>query len=126
MGLRTGLHDELCRILAEFCIQNRKTLGFADSLTDKEIAERAREHVYFQPKENTRILYPCIVYKRSRIDTTFACNMPYAQTKEYTVMAIDRNPDSPLPDMIAALPMCVFDRHYVTENLYHDVFTICF
>ena len=84
------------------------------------------EAVYFQPPENLKMTYPCIIYRRNRVETSFADNNPYSLTKRYQVMVVDRNPDSDIPDKIAQLPMTIFDRHYVAENLNHDVFNIYF
>ncbi len=67
-------------------------------------------HVYFQPPENIRLTYPCIVYERSSIDTNFADNNPYTNKKRYTVTVIDKNPDSVIPDKVAAVPMCGFGK----------------
>ena len=39
-------------------------------------------------------------------------------------MIIDSEPDTPLFDEISQLKMCLFERHYVADNLNHDVFTI--
>lgn len=83
-------------------------------------------NVYFQPPANVQMEYPCIVYKRDFARTQFAGNAPYRRTKRYQVTVIDRNPDSDIPDKVAMLPMCTFDRHYATNNLNHDVFTIYF
>jgi len=80
--------------------------------------------VYFQPPENVKLAYPCIIYKRDSITTRYADDTPYTPRTRYSVMVIDKNPDSPLPDKIAALPMCTFNRHYTAENLNHDVFTL--
>ncbi len=82
--------------------------------------------VYFQPPSNITMTYPCIRYERDAAETQFAGNRPYRYTKRYQVMVIDRDPDSPIPDKIAELPMCVFDRHYKAENLNHDVFNLYF
>jgi hypothetical protein len=84
------------------------------------------DHVYFQPPTNVQMVYPSIVYKRDLAETEFADNKPYRYKKRYQVTVIDRDPDSGIPDKIAALPMCVFDRHYTADNLNHDVFTIFF
>lgn len=83
-------------------------------------------NVYFQPPANVQMQYPCIVYTRDSARTRFAGNAPYRYKKRYQVTYIDRNPDSEVPDKIAALPMCMFDRHYATENLNHDVFSLFF
>lgn len=83
-------------------------------------------HVYFQPPESIKLTYPCIVYERSAIDTSFADDNPYTCKKRYAVTVIDKNPDSVIPDKVAALPMCGFDRHFTSDNLNHDVFSIYF
>lgn len=80
--------------------------------------------VYFQPPANVHMNYPCIVYKRDNARTEFAGNTPYRYTKRYQVIYIGQDPDSEVPDRIAELPMCIFDRHYAVDNLNHDVFSI--
>lgn len=82
--------------------------------------------VYFQPPPTYQMVYPCIVYERSKFDTEFADNYPYKIGKRYTITVIDKNPDSIIPDKITLLPGCIFDRHFVSDNLNHDVFTIYF
>lgn len=99
MGLRTELHEALCGILGS-------------------------RNAYFQPPETIKMVYPAIVYERSKIDTRFANDKPYTNLKEYTVTIIDKNPDSAIPDKLALLPACRFDRHYTVDNLNHDVFRI--
>lgn len=84
------------------------------------------ENVYFQPPTNVEMVYPCIVYERSNINTDFAENFPYNRHKRYTVTVIDRNPDSIYPDQVGALPMCTFDRFFTADDLNHDVFNIFF
>ena len=101
MGLRLDLHAKLVDLLGS-------------------------NNVYFQPPENLKMVYPCIVYRRNRIETEFADNNPYFQMKRYSVMVIDRNPDSDIPDKIGQLPMSLFDRHYVADNLNHDVYNLYF
>lgn len=83
-------------------------------------------NVYFQPPENVQMQYPCIVYNRDDANTTFADNLPYHRTMRYQVTVIDRNPDSGIPDKVAALPMTSFERFFVADNLNHDVFNIFF
>ena len=82
--------------------------------------------VYFQPPASIKLEYPAIIYARNYANTLFADNSTYRNTKRYQVMVIDRNPDSLIPDKVAALPMCLFDRHYVADNLNHDVFNLYF
>ena len=82
------------------------------------------DFVYFQPPANVQMQYPCIVYRRMSARTDFAGNNPYRYDKRYQVTVIDRNPDSDIPDKVAGLPKCVFDRHFVANNLNHDVFNL--
>lgn len=82
------------------------------------------DFVYFQPPPTIQMSYPCIVYTRSDIRTDYANNNPYGLKKEYTITVIDSNPDSLIPDKVANLPLSSFDRHYIADNLNHDIFTI--
>jgi len=82
------------------------------------------ENVYFQPPENLKMKYDCIVYERSRIDADHADNAPYHLHDRYQVTAIYKNPDSELPHKIAMLPMCSHERHFTADNLNHDVFNL--
>lgn len=83
-------------------------------------------HVYFQPPANVQMVYPCIVYQRDYADTKFADNGPYRYTQRYQVTVIDRDPDSGIPEKVAALPLTTFSRFFVADNLNHDVFVIYF
>lgn len=82
--------------------------------------------VYFQSPPNVQMEYPCIIYKRDDTITTFANNNPYRHTKRYQVTVIDADPDSSVPDKLAGLPLCSFDRFYTADNLNHYVFNLFF
>lgn len=84
------------------------------------------DKVYFQPPPSHVMSYPCIVFNRSNIRSKSADNAPYKLTKEYTITVIDANPDSIVPDKIAKLPQAIFDRHFASGNLNHDVFNILY
>jgi len=81
---------------------------------------------YFQPPEGTALVYPCIVFERSRIMTKFADNNPYNLSKLYTITVMDKNPDSSISAAVASLSGVSFDRAFKVSNLNHDVFTINF
>jgi hypothetical protein len=83
-------------------------------------------NVYFQPPENLKLKYPCIVYERSKIHKTAADNGPYRLMEKYTVTYMDSDPDSQVPYQLLELPYCAYDRHFASDNLNHDVFTIFF
>ena len=88
------------------------------------LALEVQEHVYFQPPESFKMVYPCIVYELSSGATKFADNNPYNHQKRYTVTVITKDPDSAIPDKIAMLPTCVFNRHFTSSNLHHFVYNL--
>ena len=98
----------------------------APRLELQSLLEEITDTVYFQPPANVSLTYPCIIYKRDSARTEFAGNNPYSRQLRYQVTVIDRNPDSALPEKVAALPMCLFDRFYTADNLNHDVFNLFF
>jgi len=83
-------------------------------------------NVYFQPPSNVQMNYPAIVYARDYATTQHANNLPYRYLKRYSVTYIDKNPDSSVPDKIAALPMSTFERSFPADNLNHDIYNIYF
>ncbi len=82
--------------------------------------------VYFQPPAGVEMQYPCIIYKRDDIHTLYADNITYKKKKRYMVTVIDTTPDSDIPDKVAELPLCSYDRFYTADSLNHDVFTLYF
>lgn len=84
------------------------------------------ENVYFQPPEDRRIEYPCIVYERDDVLTQHADNFAYKANTAYQVTYIDYDPDGVdnVRGQLLALPYCRFDRHFATSGLNHDVFVI--
>lgn len=81
-------------------------------------------NVYYQPPESVKMQYPAIVYSRSNIENVHANDSVYKQNHAYEIVVIYDDPDSDLPITISKLPMCNFDRGYVSDNLYHDSFTL--
>lgn len=99
MRRRLELHDILCALLGS-------------------------RNVYFQPPESVKLKYPCIVYSRRNVDTNFADNKVYKKYKCYELTVITTDPDSDLIDKILELPLCKHDRHFTSDNLNHDTYTI--
>lgn len=81
-------------------------------------------NVYYQPPASIKMNYPAIVYSRSNINNAFAGDDVYKQDIAYDVTVIDYNPDSEITDKISKLPKCRFSRHFTSDNLNHDTFTI--
>ena len=84
------------------------------------------EKVYFQPPSSQLMEYPCIRYTRSFVDIKHADNKPYANKTQYMVTVIYEDPDSTIPDSVANLPTCRFNRHFIVENLHHEIYYIYF
>lgn len=82
------------------------------------------KNVYYSPPASLKMQYPAIVYSRSEIDNAHANNSVYKQEYAYEITVIDRNPDSEIVKKVSHLPRCRFNRHYPSDNLNHDVFTI--
>jgi hypothetical protein len=91
-----------------------------------DILKTFTDNVYFQPPTNVQLKYPCIIYERDYAKTEFGDNLPYNYTKRYMVTVIDRDPDSTIPEKVAALPMSTFNRFYTADDLNHDVYSIFF
>ena len=90
------------------------------------VALLGSSNVYFQPPESIKLIYPCIIYRRDSARTIFADDSPYKNTKRYQITVIDGNPDSGIPDKVAKLPLCSYDRSFSADNLNHDVFNLFF
>lgn len=80
--------------------------------------------VYYQPPESVKMKYPAIVYARERIENDFANNNVYRQKIPYIITVMVRDPDSDIPIKLSKLPLCRYDRHFMANNLNHEVFTI--
>lgn len=80
--------------------------------------------VYFQPPASVKIKYPCIIYNRNGGDKLLADDGTYRWMRRYSVVVVDPDPDSLIPDYVAQLPLCSSDRHYSADNLNHDTFSI--
>lgn len=84
------------------------------------------ENVYFQPPGNVQLKYPCIVYQLDDMNPVFADSVSYLVNKRYSLTYISKYPDQFIPDKIMALPMCSFDRFYVSDNMNHTAFRLYF
>jgi len=99
----------------------KKTRAELQALLEKTLGSRA---VYFQPPENLRLTYPCIIYELSNIQNRHADNTVYLQSTGYGLTVIDKNPDSEIVKRVSLLPGIRFDRAFKAEGLNHTVFTI--
>lgn len=80
---------------------------------------------YFQPPSNVKMDYPCIVYRKSGIDTIKANNKNYHMQSVYQLTVIDRDPDSKIPENILnTFTMCNVNSTGTTDNLHHTYLTL--
>ena len=82
------------------------------------------KNVYYQPPENLKMDYPAIRYSKYKIESEYADDMKYLNSNSYQIIVIDQIPDNPVINKILELPYSFFDRHYVSNNLNHYVFTL--
>ena len=99
MQSRLELHAGLCRILGS-------------------------KNVYYQPPESIRMKYPAIIYDLESIENIFSGNVVYLQKCVYRVIVVDADPDSTIVKRMSILPRCKYIKHYIADNLNHDVFRI--
>ena len=70
---------------------------------------------------------PYIVYEPSTpYEIEYADNIKYRYLKGYSVIVVDRNPDSPIPDLVEGLPYSRFDRYYRADGLHHFAYRMFF
>lgn len=83
-------------------------------------------NVYYQPPNNVKMTYPCIVYSWDGTIVEFADNGGYFRRKSYQVTVIDQDPDSRIPDLVEALPYCSMSTTMVVDNLHQFTFNLAF
>ena len=101
-----------------------KRLGLDRILRSIVKARCGTENVYYQPPANLRMKYPCITYELDRLRNRDADNGVYRQTVHYTVTVIDTKPDSEMTAAMSMILKASHDRHFISDNLYHDVFSV--
>lgn len=82
------------------------------------------EEAYFQPPEDLKLVYPCIIYKRISENVKFADNSPYFKMKQYRVTVLDYDPDSEIPDLVGTLPLSTYETGYVSNNINHSAYKL--
>lgn len=83
-------------------------------------------HVYYQPPESLKMEYPAIRYSKNDIRVDRANNNSYSIIDSYKIIVIDKKPDNAVIKKILELPYSSYDRHYVSDNLNHDVINLYF
>lgn len=82
------------------------------------------KNVYYDPPEKLKMRYPAIRYSKSKISTRHADDKIYNKMVRYELIVISSEPDSEVINKILEIPYSSFDRHYISDNLHHDVLTL--
>lgn len=98
----------------------------ADRLELQSLLEEllGSRNVYYMPPEGTKMKYDAIRYVKSNIRKDYANDGTYSMRDVYELTVIAKLPDHPVIKKLLALPYCSHNRHYVADNLNHDVLTI--
>ena len=81
--------------------------------------------VYYQPPESTKMVYPAIRFTKKKPDVKYANNALYSMMGCYEIIVISKTPDHPvIQKILKTKSYCSYDRHYVADNLNHDVLTL--
>lgn len=99
MDRRSELHAKLCDLLGS-------------------------RHVYFQPPETVKLIFPCIIYNLDNIHIRHADDKGYLGKKRYAVTIISKDPDFSIVDELAMWPLCTFSRFFTVDNLNHWTFDL--
>lgn len=82
------------------------------------------DNIYFEPPENVKLKYPCIIYERIGGDSNYANNNVYIFNFVYKATLIHKDPDSDIPAKLAKNTYVALTGAFVSDNLYHKVYTI--
>lgn len=83
-------------------------------------------NVYFQPPEGFKMNYPCIIYQKSDEYYRHADDMKYIDKMMYDITVIDCDPDSEIPNKVSKLKYCRYNRTFISDNMYHNVYTLVY
>lgn len=88
----------------------------------KELLES--NEVYYNPPDGKKIKYPCIIYKDKNFDIRYASDKAYKYDRVYQVSLIGSRPIDDLKNkLLLELSYIRFDNSFVSDNLYHYVYT---
>ena len=96
-------------------------------LLHKALKDLGISNVYFQPPENVKLQFPCVVYKFTKFETEHADDIPYEIKRKYNILYITKDPDDNKPEEIAwAFPTISHINTYVSDTLYHHSYDLYF
>lgn len=78
------------------------------------------ENVYYQPPDNIRMSYPCIVYHKTGWSNRSGNNDHYIKNQQWTITLIDTDPDSlTAEDIEKHFEYCSIQQYFKKDNLSH-------
>lgn len=96
-----------------------KRIGFHNKL----VASCGR--TYYQPTQNTKLVYPCIVYEEIPETVLYGNNTVFAKFPQVQITVIDRDPDSEITEkLVARFPEAKMVNKNVVDNLYHTIYEL--
>jgi hypothetical protein len=101
---RIQLHEKLCSILGS-------------------------RNVYYDPPENVKMQYDCIVYSLSQVSQVYANNFTYTYSPGCLITIITRTPEAQariVDELMKTFPYAGWDRAYMIDHLHHAVVSIYF
>ena len=81
-------------------------------------------NVYFQPPENLKLKFPCIIYEHDNNEVWHADNKKYSKCRRYQVTVIDKDPDTEIPERLDDLQFASFNRRFTADNMNNIVYTV--
>lgn len=84
-------------------------------------------NVYYEPPTGQQIKYPCIIYRRGNLNRKRANGKIYGYNVQFELTLISKKTEeNDMFDQLLNLDYCSFDRHYTSDNLNHDSFSLYF
>lgn len=99
---RIQLHEKLCSILGS-------------------------RNVYYDPPENVKLQFDCIVYSLDQVQQAYANNGTYVLVTGYLLTIITRTPEAQtriVGELMKTFSYVGWDRAYVIDHLHHAVVSI--
>lgn len=79
--------------------------------------------VYYQPPENKKLQYPCVIFDLNDAYSIHADNIPYLKVKRYSITLITLDADNEeYVDKLLSLARCSMERSFINERLVHVLF----
>ena len=84
-------------------------------------------YAWYQNPPANKMKYPCFVYKNVEPTIVRADNKAYLHMPRYEVLYISQTENEHIEeDMVNAFSYCDVGRSYISDQLYHYVFTISY